>query len=174
VVSCYVGTDGYDPLIAIAAHSVTSTWFCRRRCLDDIMRWWNQRLEIQLGIPVVATYGKVSQRVAEVNYAISRYLLGADRMIDDVDEGFGEIRRLQCAFGQQRIFECCSSLGGTYNLPKWICFHPCSNAETTQSTALYMISGVKPIYSCKRILSVQDVAGRSIVTVDGWLSLENI
>lgn len=170
-----------DPLIAIAAHSVTHPADLRELPDDKLQTEVvesKQLLETKLGIPIrYFTYpeGKYDQRVAK-SVQSAGYL--AALTMSDVDEGFaGESESLLAIkrFGQSGLQNVIAQAWGGPSLPKWSSkfdfSSPVQRTETTiDNTPFILISGGKPItIHAKSRYQVQDiVAGtEALAAVDG-------
>lgn len=170
-----------DPLIAIAAHSLTHPDDLRElpddKLQTEVMES-KQLLETELGIPIrYFTYpeGKYDQRVAK-SVQSAGYL--AALTMSNVDEGFaGESESLLAIkrFGQSGLQNLIAQAWGGPELPKWSSrfdfSSPVQRTETTiDDTPFILISGGKPItIHAKSRYQVQDiVAGtEALAAVDG-------
>jgi peptidoglycan/xylan/chitin deacetylase (PgdA/CDA1 family) len=170
-----------DPLIAIAAHSVTHPPDLRQ-LPDDKLKMEvlqsKQLLEAELGIPIrYFTYpeGKYDRRVAK-SVQSAGYL--AALTMSNVDEGFaGESESLLAIkrFGQSKLQNVITQAWGGPDLPKWSSSFdfssPVQRTETTiDNTPFVLISGGKPItIHAKSRYQVQEiVAGtEALAAVDG-------
>lgn len=170
-----------DPLITIAAHSVTHPRDLRE-LPDDKLEMEvvksKQLLEAELGIPIrYFTYpeGKYDDRVAK---AVSEAGYLAALTMDNVDEGFaGQSESLLAIkrFGQSRLEDVITRAWGGPKTPKWSSTFdfssPIERTETTiDNTPFILISGGKPItiHYKTRSQVPEIVAGtEAIAAVDG-------
>ncbi|WP_242024317.1 polysaccharide deacetylase family protein [Trichocoleus sp. FACHB-591] len=170
-----------DPLVTIAAHSVTHPPDLTKLTDDHLateVAESKQLLEAELGMPIrYFTYpeGKYDQRVAKVVQEAG-YL--AAFTMDDVDERFaGESESLLAIarFGQSRLPDIIDQAWGGSPLPSWnLGFDfsaPVQLTETTiDETPFRLISGGKPItIHAKSRYQVQEIleGTQAIAAVDG-------
>ncbi len=170
-----------DPLIAIAAHSLTHPADLRELPDDKLQKEVvesKQLLETELGIPIrYFTYpeGKYDQRVAK-SVQSAGYL--AALTMSNVDEGFaGESESLLAIkrFGQSGLQNIIAQAWGGPELPKWSSrfdfLSPVERRETTiDNTPFILISGGKPItiHAKSRYQVPEIVAGtEALAAVDG-------
>lgn len=170
-----------DPLITIAAHSVTHPPDLRALPEDKLQMEViesKRLLEAQLGIPIhYFTYpaGKHDARVAK---AVREAGYLAALTMDDVDEGFaGQSASLLGIkrFGQSRLENAIAQAWGGPQLPTWSprfdFLSPVQRTETTiDNTPFILISGGKPItIHAKSRYQVQEIlAGtEAVAAVDG-------
>jgi peptidoglycan/xylan/chitin deacetylase (PgdA/CDA1 family) len=170
-----------DPLIAIAAHSLTHPADLRELPDDKLQAevvGSKQLLQSELGIPIrYFTYpeGKYDQRVAK-SVQSAGYL--AALTMSNVDEGFaGESESLLAIkrFGQSGLQNIIAHAWGGPELPKWSSrfdfLSPVERRETTiDNTPFILISGGKPItiHAKSRYQVPEIVAGtEALAAVDG-------
>ncbi len=170
-----------DPLITIAAHSVTHPPDLRALSEDKIqmeVMESKRLLEANLGIPIYYfTYptGKYDARVVK---AVREAGYLAAITMDDANEGFaGQSEDLLAIkrFGQSRLEDIISQAWGGPKLPTWSrgfnFSSPVQRTETTiDNTPFILISGGKPItIHAKSRYQVQEIVAdtEAVAAVDG-------
>ena len=170
-----------DPLMTIAAHSVTHPPDLRALPDDKLqieVVESKRLLEAELGIPIhYFTYptGKYDDRVAK---AVREAGYLAALTMDDLDEGFGGQSKNLLAikrFGQSRLQDVIAQAWGGPELPTWSrefdFSSPIQRTETTiDNTPFILISGGKPItiHANSRYQVQEILAGtEAVAAVDG-------